>query len=116
MRSITTWDHFKEANPRDIEDFFSWVWNNSGRRGDIANAESLMIRKYDRSEKTVIQSGYAFLETVTVIDFSYWTPKTPDGYGHWMTMEITRRPNSSSKRIERLMSPSEVDEEAYAAG
>jgi hypothetical protein len=53
---------------------------------------------------------------VTTIDFSYWTPKTPDGYGHWMSMEITRRPNTSSLKIEREMNPVELDEEAYAMG
>ena len=116
MRSITTWDNFKEATPQDIEHFFTWAWNNSGRRGDIANAESIMIRGYKRIEREVAYWGGTLHESVTTIDFSYWTPKTPDGYGHWMSMEITRRPNTSSLKIEREMNPVELDEEAYAMG
>lgn len=117
MRSITTWDHFKEATPQDIEHFFTWVWRESILHGTISKAESIMIRDYKREEAMVTTYGnITQLQSVTTIDFSYWTPKTPDGYGNWMRMEITRRPGTSSMRIEREMNPVELDEESYAMG
>jgi hypothetical protein len=116
MRSITTWDNFKEATPEDIERFFTWTWTNSGSRGDIANAESLMIRGYKRTESTFEFCGQVYPESETTIDFSYWTPKTPDGYGNWMSMKILRRPGMSRLTIDRQMNPVELDYEAYAMG
>lgn len=116
MKSITTWDHFKKANPQDVEYFFTWAWRESASYGTIANAESIMIRSYNRVERMFPFCGNDHPESVTTIEFSYWTPKTPDGYGNWMTMEITRRPGNSSMRIEREMNPAEIDWEAYAMG